>query len=135
MMRLVLASLTGALVLFALSLTVSAVNLKDQVNVEVESVGLHPGMDPGMYVCAANHLHIKATVENKSGVPLGHVRVTGKAFGPDNILFGTATAATKESVLVPDGKAEVNLEFLTITGATIQQVTGHELTVVDAPTL
>ena len=134
-MRSILTSLAGALVLITLAPTVSATNMKDQVRVEVESVGLHPGLDPGLYVCAGNHLHIKATVENASDVSLGQVRVMAKAFGPDNIQLGTTTAATKEPVLMPGGKAKVNLEFLTITGTMIEQVTGHELTVVDAPSL
>jgi hypothetical protein len=36
-------------------------NPAEKVKVEIESVGLHPGMNPGMYVCASGHLHIKGT--------------------------------------------------------------------------
>lgn len=135
MMRAIITSLAGALVLITFGPTVSATDLKDQVRVEAESVGLHPGLDPGLYVCAGNHLHIKAIVENLSEIPLGKVEVMAKAFGIDDLELGATTAATKEPVLVPGGKAEVNLEFLTITGAMIEQVTGHELTVVSAPSL
>jgi len=37
--------------------------------------------------------------------------------------------------LAPGEKAEVNLEFLTVTGPAIQQVKRHEVTVVEAPSL
>ncbi len=108
-------------------------DLKDKVKVEIESVGLHPGMDPGMYVCAAGHLHIKATVQNLADVTLGKIKVAGKAFGPSNNLLGTATASTKEDTLGPNEKAGVNLEFLTVGGPLIQGVKKHEITVVEAP--
>jgi hypothetical protein len=110
-----------------------AADLKDKVKVEIASVGLHPGMDPGMYVCAGNHLHIKGTVQNLAGVPLGQIKVAGKAFGPDGKLLGTATFSTKQATLGPGEKAEINVEFLTVTGPLIQQVKRHELAVVEAP--
>jgi len=110
-----------------------AVDLKDKVKVEIESVGLHPGMDPGMYVCASNHLHIKGTVQNLAGVALGRIKVGGKAFGPDDKLLGTATFTTKPEILKPGEKAEINVEFLTVTGPIIQQVKRHELAVIEAP--
>ena len=113
--------------------TALATDLKDKVKVETESVGLHPGMDPGMYVCAGNHLHIKGTVQNLAGVPLGQIKVAGKAFGPDGKLLGTATFSTKQATLGPGEKAEINVEFLTVTGPLIQQVKRHELAVVEAP--
>ena len=112
-----------------------AANMKDRVKVEIDSVGLHPGLDPGMYVCAANHLHVKATIENLAGVVLGKIQVAGKAYGPERTLLGKATASTKEPVLVAGAKAGVNLEFLTITGPTIQQVTDTEVTVIEAPAM
>jgi hypothetical protein len=87
-----------------------------------------------MYVCASGHLHIKGTVQNLAGVPLGPIKVAGKVFRPDGTLLGTATTATKQPTLVPDDKAEINLEFLTVTGPAIQQVKRHEVTVVEAPT-
>jgi hypothetical protein len=110
-----------------------AADLKDKVKVEIESAGLHPGMDPGMYVCAGNHLHIKGTVQNLAGVPLGQIKVAGKAFGPEDKLLGTATFSTKQATLGPGEKAEINVEFLTVTGPLIQQVKRHELAVVEAP--
>ncbi|HXH81765.1 MAG TPA: hypothetical protein VNN07_02435 [Candidatus Tectomicrobia bacterium] len=67
----------AVVVVLAASMSPSlAADMKDKVKVEVESVGLHPGMDPGMYVCAAGHLHIKGTVHNTSPVTLGRVRVS-----------------------------------------------------------
>src|SRR5688572_33178548 len=76
-----------------------AADLKDRVKVEIASVGLHPGMDPGMYVCASNHLHIKGTVQNLSDVALGRIKVAGKAFDADGKLLGTATGSTKQAIL------------------------------------
>jgi hypothetical protein len=111
-----------------------AADLKDKVKIEVDTVGLHPGMDPGMYVCASNHLHIKGAVQNMAGVTLGPIKVSGKAFAADGKLLGTATSATKQPTLGPGQKAEINLEFLTVTGPMIEQVKKHELAVVEAPT-
>ena len=110
-----------------------AEDLRDKVKLEIESVGLHPGMDPGMYVCALGHLHIKGTVQNLAGVPLGQIKVAGKALGPDDKLLGTATASTKAETIRPGETAEVNLEFLTVTGSQIQQVKRHQVTVIEAP--
>ena len=129
------AVLIAALVTTIIVSPVAAKNLKDKVKVEIESVGLHPGMDPGMYVCASGHLHIKGTVQNLAGVPLRQVKVAGRAFNSEGKLLGTATAATKVPTLAPGDKAEVNLEFLTVTGPAIQQVKRHEVTVVEAPSL
>ena len=110
-----------------------AADMKDKVKVEVESVGLHPGMDPGTYVCALGHLHIKGTVQNLSDIPLGPVKVAGKAFDADGKLLGAATSTTKQAVLAPSQKAEFNLEFLSVTGPRINEVKKHEETVVEAP--
>jgi hypothetical protein len=110
-----------------------AIDVKDKMKVDVESVGLHPGMDPGMYVCALGHLHIKGTVQNGAGVPVGPVKVAGKAYSADGKLLGTATTSTKQETLRPGEKAEINLEFLTVTGPQIQEVKKHEVTVVEAP--
>jgi len=105
-------------------------DLKDEVKIEIESTEVHQGMEPGMYVCAAGHLHIKGTVQNLAGVPVGPVKVAGKVFDADGKLLGTATASTKRSVLNPNDKAEVNLEFLTVTGPLIKQVKNQDLAVV-----
>jgi hypothetical protein len=115
---------------FAVSL---AADLKDKVKLETLSVGLHPGMDPGLYICANNHLHIKGTVHNLADVTVGKVKVSGKAFAADGKLLGTATFSTKEASLAPGEKAEVNLEFLTVTGSLIEKVKRHELAVLEAP--
>jgi hypothetical protein len=132
-MKASLVTLTVALALLGLLVPAFAADFKDKIKVEVDSVGLHPGMDPGMYVCAGNHLHIKGTVQNLAGVPLGQIKVAGKAFGPEDKLLGTATFSTKQATLGPGEKAEINVEFLTVTGPLIQQVKRHELAVVEAP--
>ncbi len=107
-----------------------ATDLKDQVKIEIESAGAHAGMEPGMYVCAEGHLHIKGTVQNLAGVPMGPIKVAGKVFDADGKLLGTATASTKRPVLNPNDKADINLEFLTVTGPLIKQVKNQELAVV-----
>ena len=128
-------SLIAALVIIGAFAPAQAANLKDQVKVEIDSMGLHPGLAPGMYVCASTHLHVKASVENLASLVLGQIKVAGKAYGPDRALLGKATSSTKKPVLLPGEKADVDLEFLTITGSTIEQVTGAELTVIEAPAM
>ncbi len=132
-MKAPIAGLTIALAVFSGFSPALAADFKDQVKVEIESVGLHPGMDPGMYVCSLGHLHIKGTVQNQAGVPLGHIKVAGKAFDAEGKLLGTATSSTKPTTLAPNEKAEINLEFLTVTGPLIQQVKNHEEAVIEAP--
>jgi hypothetical protein len=105
-------------------------DLKDEVRIEIESTEVHSGMEPGMYVCAAGHLHVKGTVQNLSGVPMGPIKVAGKVFDADGKVLGTATTSTKRLVLNPNDKAEINLEFLTVTGPLIKQVKNQELAVV-----
>lgn len=134
-MRVIGTVLVAALVTTMMISPVAAKDLKDKVKVEIESVGLHPGMDPGMYVCAAGHLHIKGTVQNQTNVPLGQVKVAGRAFDADGKLLGTATTTTKVAKVAPGEKAEINLEFLTVTGPAIQRVKRHEVTVVEARSL
>lgn len=109
-----------------------AADLKDKVKVEIESVGLHPGMEPGMYVCAFGHLHIKGTVQNLAGVALGQIKMAGKAFDAEGKLLGTATSSTKQATIGAGEKAGIDLEFLTVTGPLIRQVNRHEVTVVEA---
>ena len=120
-------------VLFAGLSGALALGPTEKVKVEIESVGLHPGMEPGMYVCAAGHLHIKGTVQNLADIPLGKIVVGGKAFGAQNELLGEATSTTKPATLAPGAKAEINLEFLTVSGPLIQQVKRHEVNVILAP--
>ncbi len=112
--------------------TALAVDLKEKVKVEIESVGLHPGMDPGMYVCAGGHLHIRGKVQNLADVSLGRIKVAGKAFNADGKLLGTATSSTKEPLLGPGEKARVDLKFLTVTGPLIRQAKRTEVTVIEA---
>src|SRR5918996_626593 len=107
--------LIGFLMLGGFGVSLAA-DLKDKVTVETLNVGVHPGMDPGLYICGQNHLHIKGTVHNMAGVTLGRVKVGGKAFAADGKLLGTATFSTKDGSLAPGDKAEINLEFLTVTG-------------------
>ncbi len=128
-------SLIAALVIIGAIGPAQAANMKDHVKVEIDSMGLHPGLAPGMYVCASTHLHVKASVENLANLVLGQIKVAGKAYGPDRVLLGKATSSTKNSFLLPGEKADVDLEFLTITGPTIEQVTDAEVTVIEAPTL
>ncbi len=80
----------AALILGAAATTGSAAELTDKVKVEIDSVGLHPGMEPGMYVCSAGHLHIKGTVQNLADVPLGKIKVGGKAFDENGNLLPQA---------------------------------------------
>jgi len=103
---------------------------KNDVKVEIETAEVHQGMEPGMFVCAEGHLHIKGTVQNLTGAPVGPVKVAGKVFDADGKLLGTATASTRQPVLNPNDKAPINLEFLTVTGPLIKQVKNQELAVV-----
>jgi hypothetical protein len=126
-------SLVAALVTLGALSPVLAANLKDKVNVEIESVKFHADMDPGMYMCAAQHLHIRAALENRADVPLGRIKVAGKVFDGGGALMGTATASTGQPLLVPGEKAGVDLEFLTVIGSLIEDVERHEIEVVEAP--
>jgi hypothetical protein len=105
-------------------------DLKDEVKIEIGSAGEHSGMAPGTYVCAAGHFHIKGTVQNLAAVPVGPIKVAGKVFDAEGKLLGTATASTKRPVLNPNEKADVDLEFLTVTGPLVKQVKNQELAVV-----
>jgi len=127
-------SLTAAVFALGLVIPALAADMRDRVKVEVEGVGLHPGMEPGMYVCAAGHLHIRGTVHNTSLVTLGRIKVAGKAFGAEGRLLGEATASTKQVSLAPGDKAQIDLEFLTVSGPLVQQVKKHEIKVIEAPT-
>ena len=105
-------------------------DLKDEVKIEVETAQMHPGMAPGTFVCAEGHFHIKGTVQNLAAVPVGPIKVAGKVFDADGKVLGTATASTRQSVLNPNDKATINLEFLTVTGPLIKQVKNQELAVI-----
>ena len=105
-------------------------DLKDQVKIEIGNAGAHSEMAPGTYVCAAGHFHIKGTVQNLAAEPVGPIKVAGKVFDADGKVLGTATATTKRPVLNPNDKADVDLEFLTVTGPLVKQVKNQELAVV-----
>ena len=69
-------------------------------------------------------------MQNLTGVPTGPIKVAGKVFDADGKVLGTATASTKRLVLNPNDKAEINLEFLTITGPLTKQMKNQKLAVV-----
>jgi len=110
--------------------SVGAAELKKEITVEIQSTGSHADMAPGMYVCAEGHLHIKGTVQNLTEAPVGPVKVAGKVFDANGKVLGTATASTKRPVLNPNDTADVNLEFLTVTGPLIKKVKNQTLEVV-----
>ena len=129
-MKPVSAWLFSAVVMLGSAGMTFAGDLKDQVKIEIESAQLHSGMDPGKYICAEGHLHIKGSVQNLSDAPVGPIKVSAKVFDADGKVLGIATASTKQPVLNPQDKAPINLEFLTVTGEKVKQVKNQELTVV-----
>lgn len=131
-MKIGVVSLVVSVVMLAGVAVSAAADLRDKVEVAVESQAIDPAMQPGTYVCAAGHLHIKALVTNLADMDLGRVTVAGKVFDADGKLLGTATSTTKATTLRPGEKTEVNLEFRSVTGPMIHQVTRRELTVVAA---
>src|SRR5258706_8271182 len=70
-------------------------DLKDEVKVQIQSAEMHSGMAPGTYVCAAGHFHVKGTVQNLAAVPVGQVKVEGKALDADCKGGCTASASAK----------------------------------------
>jgi len=124
--------IAGLMVFHGVSLALAG-NLANKVKVELEHVDPHPGMEPGMYVCAAGHLHIRGTVRNLADVPLGPIKVAGKALDSAGKILGTATASTEQRTLAPGAKTGFDLEFVTVTGPRVQLVKKHEIKVVDAP--
>ena len=128
-MKIFVASL-AAIAALAWTAVAGAGDLKDEVKVEIQSAEMHSGMAPGTYVCAAGHLHVKGTVQNLAAVPVGQVKVSGKALDGEGKVIGTATASTKQPVLNPNDKAAVDLEFLSVTGPLLDKVKSQELAVV-----
>jgi hypothetical protein len=108
----------------------SAADLKDQMKIEIRSSEEHAGMPAGTYVCAAGHLHVKATVQNLADVPVGAVEVAGKALDAEGKVVGTATASTRQREVGPKESAPIDMEFESITGPLIKQVKSEQLTVV-----
>jgi len=78
---------------------------------------------------------VKGTVQNQADVPLRQVKVVGKAFDASGKLLGTATTTTETEKLAPGEKADIDLEFPTVTGPAIAKVKRRDLTVVQAPSL
>jgi hypothetical protein len=107
-----------------------AADLKDQMKVEINSSEVHSGRQPGTYVCAGGHLHVKASVQNLAAVPVGSVKVAGKALDADGKVIGTATSSTRQPAINPHEAASIDIEFLNITGPLIKQVKNEELNVV-----
>jgi len=131
-MKAILAAIIVTLGVLGGSTATPATELKDKVKVEIESMGLHRGMPPGTYVCAAGHLHIAGTVQNLADVSLGYIKIAGKAFDPDGKLLGTAMSSTRQPVLKQGEKTKFDLEFLTVIGSLVRQAKRHEVTVIEA---
>ena len=129
-MKTVIASMISALMALAGVAAAAAAELKDEVRVQIQTASVHADMAPGTYVCAEGHFHVKGTVQNLAAVPVGAVKVAGRALDADGKVLGTATASTKRATLNPKETADVNLEFLTITGPLIKQVKSQTLEVV-----
>ena len=106
--------------------------LKDKLKLQVLSVGLDPDLPKGFFICGEGHLHIRATVQNRSSAPIGKVTVAGKVFDAEGALLGEANGTTQLPRLLPYETTEVNLEFLKVTGPKIEQVKRHEETIVEA---
>jgi len=128
-MKSVIASAIAAAALLGAGAPIAA-ELKDQIKVEIATSEHHAGMEPGTYVCAAGHLHVKANVQNNTDVAVGSVKVAGKALDADGKVIGTATASTRQSVINPRESAPIDMEFETVTGSLIQKVKSEQLTVV-----
>lgn len=135
-MRATLTWLIVALVVTSAAIAVvQAEDLKSKVQVEKSYVGLHPGLDPGLYVCAGGHLHVKGVVQNLADVTLSSVTIEGRAYDAQGNLLGTASPAKKSRPLValtPGEKREFDLEFLTVTGPRIEQAKRQDIVVTEA---
>jgi hypothetical protein len=108
----------------------AAAELKDQVKVEIQASEKHGDMQPGTYVCAAGHLHVKANVQNLADVAVGSVKVAGKALDAEGKVVGTASASTRQPVIRPQESAPIDIEFASVTGPLIDKVKSEQLTVV-----
>lgn len=133
-MRATLTSMIALVVAFGAIGAVQADDLKSKVKVEKSYVGLHPGLDPGLYVCAGGHLHVKGVVQNMADVTLSSVTLEGRAYDAQGKLLGTASPAKKSprlAPLKPGEKREFDLEFLTVTGPRIEQAKRQDIVVTD----
>ncbi|MBI3127938.1 MAG: hypothetical protein HYZ11_10065 [Candidatus Tectomicrobia bacterium] len=133
-MKAVFAGLIVSLGILGVVSAVPAADLKEKVKVEILSAGFHPGMDPGLYVCAGGHLHVKGTVQNLTGVALASIKLEGKAYDAEDKFLGMASPWKKAPLLVslkPGEKREFDMEFLTITGPRVGLAKKHEIVVVE----
>ena len=105
-------------------------DLKDQMKVEIDDAQVHSGMPAGTYVCAAGHLHVKATVQNLGDETVGTVKVAGKALDANGKVLGTATATTRQAQLEPLDSAPIDMEFKSVTGPLLERVKSEDLAVV-----
>jgi hypothetical protein len=127
--------LAGTCTLAAIAMPVSvgaplAADLKDQMRVQIDSSEVHSAMQPGTYVCAGGHLHVKASVQNLAEVAVGSVKVAGEALDAEGKVIGTATSSTRQPAIDPREAAPIDMEFATVTGPLIKQVKNEELTVI-----
>jgi hypothetical protein len=129
-MKASIASSLAVIAMFAATGIACAADLKEDMKIQVETAELHAGMAPGTFVCAEGHFHIRGTVQNLAGVPVGQVKLAAKVFDADGRLLGTATASTRSPTLNPSDKAPFNLEFLKVTGPLIEQVKRQEIEIV-----
>lgn len=135
-MKAILTGMVVSLVILGGATAAPAENLKDKVKVEKSYAGLHPGIAPGLYVCAGSHLHVKGTVQNMANVTLASIKVEGRAYDAEGKLMGKAHLRRinppRLAPLAPGQKAEFDLEFLTITGPRIKQAKRQEIVVLEA---
>ncbi len=121
--------LTVCLMIAAVAL---AADMKDKVKFEADYVGLHPGADPGMYVCGGGHFHLRGKVQNMSDAPLHRIKVEAKAYDAQGNLLGAASDATKSDIILHNEKAEIDLEFRSVPGTKIKDVKKYDVVVVQA---
>ena len=107
-----------------------AEDLDKQMRVQIDDDQVHSGMPAGTYVCAAGHLHVKATVQNLGNETVGTVKVAGKALDAHGKVLGIATATTRQAQLEPLDSAPIDMEFKSVTGPLLERVKSEDLAVV-----
>ena len=135
-MKAMLPGFIVSLAIFGGVAATTAEDLKDKVKVEILSAGLHPGVPPGLYVCAGSHLHVKGRIQNMSDITLGSIKLVGRSYDAEGKLLGKAYPRginpPRLVPLAPGQKAEFDLEFLTITGPRIPLAKKQEIVVLEA---
>src|SRR5438128_11813513 len=111
-MRASVAWLIAGLMVFGGFTGALAANLKEKVKVEIEGADRQPGMEPGMYVCPAGHLHILRPVQHFADGALGRIKLAGKPSDSEVKLLGTATASTMQPTLRPVETVRSGLDFV-----------------------